>query len=199
MTGSPDPASPRSGPGLTRLDHVAFVIPDLARPSRVLELRGLEPGPVVEYPSEGTRERYLGPEGVSGRVLLLQPIADGPYLRALRRRGPGLHHLAIEVRDVEAAVAGLAGSGWYLHPVSLATVRDHRTAWLARPDAATLIELVEGTAVAPVPVAARITVPASVTRPGLFTALGCPEIDESTGSDPVLRLGDDSLSLSEIL
>jgi len=190
-------ASPTSAP--PRLDHVAFVVPDLAVPSRKLELHGLEPGPVTEFPGEGTRERYLGPEGTDGRVLLLQPIADGPYLRALRRRGPGLHHLALGVTDVPARVAALAGSGWYLHPVSLATVADHRTAWLARPDAPTLIELVEAPRSGPSPVSVRVTLPAAVTRPGLLDALGCPEIEESPTSGPMLHLGEKTIAIPELV
>jgi methylmalonyl-CoA epimerase len=47
-----------------------------------------------------------------GRVELLEPLeADTPVGRFLAKRGPGMHHVAYEVEDVEAAVTQLAGSG----------------------------------------------------------------------------------------
>jgi methylmalonyl-CoA/ethylmalonyl-CoA epimerase len=199
-TGPPHEATADETMAPPRLDHVALVVPDLAVPSRKLELEGLAPGPITEFPAEGTRERYLGQEGVDGRVLLLQPITEGPYLRALRRRGPGLHHLALAVTDVDRAVAGLSGSGWYLHPRSLATMAASRTVWLCRPDAATLVELMEATLPrAPRPVATQITLPSCVTRPRLYSALGCPEVDEGPGDEAVLHLGEASARIGELV
>jgi len=47
-----------------------------------------------------------------GRVELLEPLgADTPIGRFLASRGPGMHHVAYEVPDVAAAIAGLAGAG----------------------------------------------------------------------------------------
>src|ERR671933_914142 len=47
-----------------------------------------------------------------GRLELLEPLeADTPVGRFLAKRGPGMHHVAYEVDDVEAAVTRLAESG----------------------------------------------------------------------------------------
>jgi methylmalonyl-CoA/ethylmalonyl-CoA epimerase len=47
-----------------------------------------------------------------GRVELLEPLeADTPVGRFLANRGPGMHHVAYEVEDVQAAVASLAEAG----------------------------------------------------------------------------------------
>jgi methylmalonyl-CoA epimerase len=47
-----------------------------------------------------------------GRVELLTPLAsDTPVGRFLAKRGPGMHHVAYEVQDVEAAIAGLTEAG----------------------------------------------------------------------------------------
>jgi methylmalonyl-CoA/ethylmalonyl-CoA epimerase len=47
-----------------------------------------------------------------GRVELLQPLElDTPVGRFLARRGPGMHHVAYEVEDVQAAVTSLTESG----------------------------------------------------------------------------------------
>ena len=48
----------------------------------------------------------------SSRVELLAPTdADTPVGRFLARRGPGLHHVAYEVRDVAAALRELESDG----------------------------------------------------------------------------------------
>jgi len=46
------------------------------------------------------------------RVELLAPTADdSPVGRFLARRGPGMHHVAYEVRDIGAALAELTAAG----------------------------------------------------------------------------------------
>ena len=48
----------------------------------------------------------------SGRVELVAPLgADTHVGRFLANRGPGMHHVAYEVADLEAALDELAGSG----------------------------------------------------------------------------------------
>ena len=48
----------------------------------------------------------------SGRVELVSPLAaDTPVGRFLSKRGPGMHHVAFEVDDVEAALDELAAAG----------------------------------------------------------------------------------------
>jgi methylmalonyl-CoA/ethylmalonyl-CoA epimerase len=48
----------------------------------------------------------------SGRIELLEPTEeDTPVGRFLSSRGPGMHHVAFEVTDVESALADLTASG----------------------------------------------------------------------------------------
>lgn len=48
----------------------------------------------------------------AGRIELLAPLAeDTPVGRFLARRGEGMHHVAVAVDDVGAAVAALAAAG----------------------------------------------------------------------------------------
>jgi methylmalonyl-CoA/ethylmalonyl-CoA epimerase len=47
-----------------------------------------------------------------GRVELLEPLEpDTPVGRFLAKRGPGMHHVAYEVEDVQLAVTQLADAG----------------------------------------------------------------------------------------
>ncbi|MDW3212677.1 MAG: VOC family protein [Ilumatobacteraceae bacterium] len=62
----------------------------------------------TEY-GEGFTER-MWPVGAS-YVQTLEATGDGIIERSLTSRGPGLHHLAFEVDDVEAAVADLRDAG----------------------------------------------------------------------------------------
>ena len=48
----------------------------------------------------------------TGRVELLAPLAeDTPVGRFLAKRGPGVHHVAYEVADLEAALSDLSAAG----------------------------------------------------------------------------------------
>lgn len=120
------------------LDHVALVV---RRLEPVLErLDGLEAGPIEAFPSEGTREVYVG-IGL-GRLLLMEPTTDqGPYARALAKRGAGLHHVAMNVPDLQEFLGCVRG--WLLVPACLRDLAHTRTAWLARPGVATLLEVHE--------------------------------------------------------
>jgi methylmalonyl-CoA epimerase len=47
-----------------------------------------------------------------GRVELLEPLGqDTPVGRFLAKRGPGMHHVAYEVKDLGATIAELADAG----------------------------------------------------------------------------------------
>jgi methylmalonyl-CoA/ethylmalonyl-CoA epimerase len=47
-----------------------------------------------------------------GRVELLEPLGDDtPVGRFMTKRGPGMHHVAYEVSDLQAALVELAGAG----------------------------------------------------------------------------------------
>lgn len=49
------------------------------------------------------------------RVELLEPISeDSPLSKFLEKRGPGIHHIAVEVEDIEASLAQLKDKGMRL-------------------------------------------------------------------------------------
>lgn len=145
------------------MDHVALLVASVETVLARLEALDLSVGPVEEFPAEGTREVYVGAPECRGRLLLLQPLGtEGPYARALASRGPGLHHVAINVTALEEHVAQVRG--WLLHPASLESVARYRTAWLARPGVGTLLEIREAAPVSGHPIVQTLEVP---VRPGL--------------------------------
>jgi hypothetical protein len=123
------------------LSHVALLVRSAATAAERCAALGFDLGPVEDFDSEGTREVYVGPDAGDGLLLLMEAIGPGPYQSALKKRGPGLHHIAVNVTSIDDYVAGLAGSGWLLHPMSLHTLAKRKTVYLARPGLGALIEV----------------------------------------------------------
>jgi catechol 2,3-dioxygenase-like lactoylglutathione lyase family enzyme len=123
----------------SRCDHVALLVRDLEAARQRLARLGLDEGTVGEYPGEGTRELYLGSPAAPGRLLLMQPLGDeGPYARALAKRGPGLHHVALAVPDPSDFAQDQPG--WLAHPHTLQSLPE--VAWLCRPGVGVLLEII---------------------------------------------------------
>lgn len=74
------------------------------------EALGVVPTLRTEVPAEGVSVAML-PVGDS-RIELLEAVGpDSPIAKFLARRGPGLHHIAVRVEDLEASVERLLASG----------------------------------------------------------------------------------------
>src|SRR5436305_14355059 len=90
-----------------KIDHIGIAtngIDDAAR--FYLESLGLHIEQVEEVASQKVRVAML-PLGES-RVELLEPTSDdSPISKFLAKRGPGIHHLAVRVHDIRAALAEL--------------------------------------------------------------------------------------------
>jgi methylmalonyl-CoA epimerase len=116
---------------LSTIDHVGVAVEDL---DAALQLYGNTLAmPLVhrETVAEQGVEAVLLDVG-DGHVELLAPLApDTPVGKFLARKGPGLHHVAYRVDDVEATLATLAGAGVRLideHPRT--GIRGSRVAFL---------------------------------------------------------------------
>jgi len=120
--------------------HVAVLVPSILKAADHFRQIGFEIGEEEVFPE--TREIYV--QGNERNALLLMEAREtGSYRRALQKRGPGLHHLAIDVLDLNAFLSSISGSGWLLHLNSLKTMEDSRVAYLARPGFPALIEVQE--------------------------------------------------------
>jgi methylmalonyl-CoA/ethylmalonyl-CoA epimerase len=93
------------------IHHVGVAVADLDEAVRTYErLFGgrLEQRLLVEEQGVEAASVHVG----EGRVELLAALGEEtPVGRFLARRGPGLHHVAYEVGDIRAALAGLAEAG----------------------------------------------------------------------------------------
>lgn len=129
------------------LDHVAVAVPSIAE--ALPALRAVSGGPVSErerVDAQGVEVVFVG-EG-PGRLELLEPTTpDSPVARFLRRRGPGLHHLAYRVPDLVATLARLRDAGTELiDDKPRPGAHGRRVAFLhPRSTSGVLVELVEET------------------------------------------------------
>ncbi|MGF1663115.1 MAG: methylmalonyl-CoA epimerase [Kineosporiaceae bacterium] len=107
----PDPAV-----RAVRIDHVGVAVPDPEAVADLLaRLFGLEVEHRERNEEQGVAEVVLraGAAAPDATVVqLVAPLWEGsPVGRFLDRRGPGLHHLALTVGDVDAAVSELHRRG----------------------------------------------------------------------------------------
>ncbi|HEX9508016.1 MAG TPA: VOC family protein, partial [Myxococcales bacterium] len=93
------------------LDHVAIAVKDLPRAIAVYrDALGLDLAEEEEVAEQQVRTAIFG-RGM-GRIELICPTTeDSGVARFLAKRGDGLHHLCIEVEDIDASLAQLKAQG----------------------------------------------------------------------------------------
>ncbi|MGD8625061.1 MAG: methylmalonyl-CoA epimerase [Anaerolineae bacterium] len=94
-----------------KIDHIGIVVRDIQAALAVYETAlGLPLRETADVPDQQVRVAFL-PLGESN-VELVQPTADDTGIaRFLEKRGEGIHHLCIQVPDIEAALARLQAHG----------------------------------------------------------------------------------------
>ena len=97
--------------GGPRIDHVGVAVSDPAPLVDFLsQAFGASPGDVVDLPDHGVRVRFV--QIGEGAIEVVEARdSSSPLVGFLTRRGPGLHHLAVEVPDIAAAVSSLRAGG----------------------------------------------------------------------------------------
>jgi methylmalonyl-CoA/ethylmalonyl-CoA epimerase len=127
------------------LDHVAIAVASIADVLPALEaVTGARGSPLERVESQGVEVCFLGMG--FGKLELIQPLGpDSPVARFLGRRGPGLHHVAYRVTDLEATLSRLAADGMELiDRVPRPGAHGHRVAFLhPRSTGGVLMELVQ--------------------------------------------------------
>jgi len=124
------------------LNHVALLVASLEKSINFLSPFGFQMGEIDVFQSEGTREVYVE-SNFGNSLLLIEAFKKGPYKNALEKRGPGFHHLALDVLNLDQFVDSLIGTGWFLHPFSFKSRKNFNTIFIARPGFPGLIEVRE--------------------------------------------------------
>lgn len=93
------------------IDHIGIATNSIEEALELWSRRlGLAVETTEEVAEQGVRVAML-PLG-EGRVELLEPLsADSPVGKFLEKRGPGIHHLAIRVENIQTEIARLKEKG----------------------------------------------------------------------------------------
>ena len=94
-----------------KINHVAIVVQDIDAALNFWEQTfGVELDHVEDVPSQKSKVAFL-PLGES-EIELVQPTTiDSGLANFLEKRGEGMHHICIEVEDIDAALAELKSKG----------------------------------------------------------------------------------------
>jgi methylmalonyl-CoA/ethylmalonyl-CoA epimerase len=129
---------------IKKIDHVAILVEDIDPAlAKYKELFGLVAREREVVESQKT-EAALLPVGESN-IELIAPRGNDSLVKYLQKRGPGLHHIAIEVEGIESALALLKAMGVPLiDETPRAGARGHKVAFVhPKATGGVLVELVE--------------------------------------------------------
>ena len=96
---------------IKKIDHIGIVVKDIEAALKVYrDALGLELTRVEFVPEQAVKIAFL-PTGES-EIELVQPTTDDSGIaRYLAKRGEGVHHICLEVDDIEATLAQMAAQG----------------------------------------------------------------------------------------
>lgn len=97
--------------GVTGMNHLAIAVADIDEALGFWrDALGLEVGAVADEAKQGVRVAFLPIPG--GSLELVEPTQAATGIRRfLERTGGGIHHVCLEVDDLEAAMARLRAAG----------------------------------------------------------------------------------------
>ena len=130
---------------IKRINHIAIIVPDLEGALAFWrDTLGLDLTHTEDVPSQESLVAFL-PVG-EGEVELVKPTTEtSGAAKFLAKRGPGLHHIALEVDDLEALLARLKAKGVRLiNDIPVEAAGGNRAAFI-HPESASgvLVELYE--------------------------------------------------------
>src|SRR5437868_11950916 len=99
---------------LKRIDHIAIIVRNIEQALVFYrDTLGIMPGEIKEVPTEQIRIAFLPLGGPGGsEIELIEPTtSDSSLAKFLDKRGEGLHHICLEVDDIDAALAEMQAKG----------------------------------------------------------------------------------------
>ena len=94
-----------------KIDHIAIAVNDVEASAKVYQKAlGIDEIEFETVDSEGVKVAIIPME--NGRIELIQPTKDdSPIKKFLDKKGPGLHHIALETDNIEGEVERMEGCG----------------------------------------------------------------------------------------
>jgi methylmalonyl-CoA epimerase len=99
---------------LKRVDHIAIIVRNIEQALVFYrDILGIVPGEIQEVPTEQVRIAFLplgGPDG--SEIELIEPTSsDSSLSKFLEKRGEGLHHICLQVDDIDTALVEMQEKG----------------------------------------------------------------------------------------
>jgi len=97
-----------------RIDHVAIIVRNIEQALAFYrDTLGIMPSEIKEVPTEQVRIAFLPMGGPGGsEIELIEPTTpDSSLTKFLERRGEGLHHICLEVDNIDAALVEMQEKG----------------------------------------------------------------------------------------
>ncbi len=97
-----------------RIDHVAIIVRNIEQALVFYrDTLGIEPSEVKEVPTEQVRIAFLPMGGPGGsEIELIEPTTpDSSLSKFLDKRGEGMHHICLEVENIEDALHEMQAKG----------------------------------------------------------------------------------------
>ena len=94
-----------------KIDHIAIAVNNVEESAKVYQKAlGINKIEFETVESEGVKVAIIPME--NGRIELIQPTKDdSPIKNFLDKKGPGLHHMALETDNIEGEVERMEGCG----------------------------------------------------------------------------------------
>ena len=95
-----------------KIDHIAIAVKNIDQAIQLYtDLFGIKPNKIQEIPRQGVKAALL-PVGDGSEIELLEPIdPTGGIAKFIETRGEGIHHICLEVDDVDTELSRLADKG----------------------------------------------------------------------------------------
>ena len=97
-----------------RIDHVAIIVYNIDQALAFYrDILGITPREIRDVPTEQVRIAFLplgGPDG--SEIELIEPTtSDSSLVKFLEKRGEGLHHICLEVDDIDTSLQEMQERG----------------------------------------------------------------------------------------
>ena len=94
-----------------KIDHIAIAVNDVEESAKIYQQAlGVSEIEFETVESEGVKVAIIPLE--NGRIELMQPTNDSsPIKKFLDKKGPGLHHMALDTENIEGEVERMEGCG----------------------------------------------------------------------------------------
>jgi methylmalonyl-CoA/ethylmalonyl-CoA epimerase len=98
-------------PKIKRIDHIAILVDEMDKTLQFWsEALGMEVSHIQDIPAEAAQIAFL-PTGDSEIELVRPTTGDSGLAKYLEKRGPGMHHVCLEVDDIDGMLAQLKEKG----------------------------------------------------------------------------------------